>query len=313
MPRRTGDFPLGYYVVCLIDLLGQKEKLAEWAKIPAASQPPKEFDDAVNQTAGTVLRFKQKFLNYFDHPAWTGSPPMDLVPDDKRPDFLALCERCKSSRVSVQQFADTFVFYAPMLNSYGDVTSAPFVQMMGACCSAMADSLANGVPLRGALCIGAGMELGEANFYGPALAEAHRLESDIARRPRIVVSPGAFQFAQTYSNFSEDRRVNSTMRNMAQECLCLMWTDDDGNVVADFLGKGMRKLTGQPTPKTLDDIAKAYRFACVEGSRFKEKAIEDGKPECLRNAGRYALLRQYIESRLPIWGLGTLLEASDGA
>ena len=46
-------------------------------------------------------------------------------------------------------------------------------------------------------------------------------------------------------------------------------------------------------------------YACAEAARFSEAKNQ-------KLAGRYALLRQYIESRLPIWGLGHLTEAGDG-
>jgi hypothetical protein len=176
----SDGFWVGYHVVCLIDLLGQKDKLANWDKIPAGRLPPKDFTRALSDTAGVVLKFKEKFLHYFSDPAWNRLPAMDFLPEAKKLDFADFCERCNEADVCVQQFSDTFVFYARMLTSHEDVTSGAFLKMTTACCSAMVESLAEGVPLRGALCIGPGVELAKHNFYGPALAEAHHLESKVA-------------------------------------------------------------------------------------------------------------------------------------
>jgi len=60
-----------------------------------------------------------------------------------------------------------------------DITVIPLYQMLVACCWAMPIFLACKIPLRGSICVGDGLAIAENTFYGPALSEAHALESEV--------------------------------------------------------------------------------------------------------------------------------------
>ena len=63
--RKNQDTCFGYHVVCYIDVLGQKQKLARWTKLPENGQITPDFVDAIQQTAGTVLGFRDQFKIHF--------------------------------------------------------------------------------------------------------------------------------------------------------------------------------------------------------------------------------------------------------
>ena len=161
-------------------------------------------------------------------------------------------------------------------------------------------SLAGKVPSRGAVSIGTGMELETGSFYGPALAEAHRLESKVADYPRIVVSAETAEFAKGGGGFSSHGAIETIMNSLAATCRSLLCVDTDGQVIVDYLGEGMHSVLDGATPDMIQAIEAAYPFVCAEAVRFAE--AKDAK-----HAERYAALRGYVESRLPIWGLEHLV------
>lgn len=287
-----------YHVVCLIDIQGQGAKLAKWAQPPPSLQPTPEFTMAVDQTVGTVHRFRHMFEEFFHE---SGKPRINQRQVDNLPkEKIDLYRRARECRLRTQQFADTFVFYAPVLNVHDDKSTVPLYQILAACCMAMTRSLADRIPLRGAVCIGMGLELAERNFYGPALAEAHHLESKEANYPRILVSAEAARFAQASGGFSPDDSVNAAMKSIAEGCYTLLCEDHDKKVIVDFLGQGAYSVFGGTVPSMKASVEKAYCFVRTEAVRFRQAGDEKLAP-------RYALLLKYMEDRLPIWGLKHLI------
>ena len=63
------DLVLAYYIVCLIDILGQKGKLASWSELPKNSTLPPSLIDAMKKTVGAVLRFQKTFETFFHEAA----------------------------------------------------------------------------------------------------------------------------------------------------------------------------------------------------------------------------------------------------
>ncbi|MFO8013099.1 MAG: hypothetical protein R6X20_07320 [Phycisphaerae bacterium] len=298
-PAVDDEVWVGYYVVCLVDLLGQKAGLDKWAQLPPDLQPTPALINALKETAGSVQAFRQMFESYFQEweqphfsQAW-----IDSLPQDKKD----LYWRSKDCRLSTQQFGDTFVFFSPTSNSSGDVSMDGMLRILVACCWAMTFSLAGRVPLRGAICVGTGMELDEHNFYGPALAKAHFLESKVAGHPRVVLSREAVRFVQGNAGFSEAPTIEALMKQVAATCRTLLCEDEDGQVIVDFLGKGCLGVQGEVDSEMVSAVEKAYRFVCSEALRF-------GQEGDTKHAERYTLLRRYVKARLPLWGLAHLLE-----
>jgi len=291
MTRRE-MFNLRPHVVCILDVLGQKDRLAEWAEIdvgnPAASMP------AIKKTAGTIVvleKMVRDFLAAFDQP-----PELDRLiaslPEDKR----EAAARFKDCSLGTQQFADTFVFYAPTANSFGDVSPTALYRVLTGCCTTMLTCLAAGVAMRGSICVGWGVELEDHNFYGPALGEAHRLETTVAEYPRIVVAESTLRFIQTLQEGQGGSDIDKLMSVLASQCRAMVGEHDDGIAMVDFLGEGFRCIACGPGSETLDRVKRAYRFTCSEAERFKSDGNE-------KLAGRYERVRRYIEYRLPIWGV----------
>ncbi len=292
MSGKDDDYFLGYHVVCLIDVLGQKQKLAQWAELPDDRQVTPDFIKALKDTIGTVLTFRDQFIQFFEQLGQCTMPDkLTALPSEKQKQY----HRFKECRVKVERFSDTFVFSSPIPNTHGDASITPLYRILAACCMAMFWSLAAKTPVRGAISIGTGAELEDESFYGPGLAEAHYLESEVAGYPRVVVSNSVRQFLADGQVYSSDREVAEIMKQIAGTCRSFICQDVDGCWIVDFLDKELRDLLG-PDLKGGDTVRMAYEFVRSEALRFRNAGNS-------KLAVRYYLLQQYIESRLPIWGI----------
>ena len=162
MSEKDGTTFFGYHVVCLIDVLGQKQKLAHWANLPDAGQITPGFVQALKQTVGTVLRFREQFIKFFDQLRQCTIPEkVGSLPKEQQEKFF----RHKECKVEVERLSDTFVFYSLIPNSYGDASVTPVYRILATCAMAMLWSLAAKTPVRGAITIGAGAKLEDGWFY----------------------------------------------------------------------------------------------------------------------------------------------------
>ncbi len=294
MSDQNDDRVWSNHVVCLIDVLGQKEKLARLAEPPPNGQLTPEFLHNLKQTAGVVISKRDQFVDFFNELSQcTVRDELKNCPPDQQQSYW----RSKNCEVKVQRFSDTSVLYSQIGNTHGDALVTPLSRVLGACCYAMVRSLADKIPVRGAVTIDLGMELEEKDFYGPALAEAHRLESTVAGYPRIVVSDNLRLFLAKGTVYSPDMTINKKMSKMAATCRSLLCTDIDGCWIIDYLGTGIQDLL-KPNASLLiklrDIIHKAYEFVCAEAKRFRTEGNA-------KLALRYHLLQNYFESRLPQW------------
>ncbi len=283
------EYEFARHIVCVIDILGQKEKLSKWSDL---TQERSKLKSAIAQTVGKVLKIKNAYKVFFEGIERTSIPQetLDTFSKEKHDAF----RRVRDSRICDQQFSDTFVFYARTANSQNDAAALSLLGILAASCFTMQASLADNMVMRGGISIGAGVELEDHNFYGPALAEAYHLENKIAQYPRIVVSPKVVEFIKEIQEFPDNDAVSLGLKGLADQCNKLICADIDGYHIVDFLGKCYWELVKDaPCGPPMKD---AYTFVRSEGERFR--AAGDSKL-----ALRYHLLQHYMESRLPTWGL----------
>jgi len=282
---------LAYYVVCLIDVLGQKQKLAAWPELPVSEGDMSKLMGSMKETLGTVVTLREMFLSFFQEAAKCINP--DLVSALSEQDRERY-ERFADCNVGVQWFSDTFVFFSAIPNQYGDIRVGPLYRILIAACMAMVVSLAGKVPLRGAITIGPGVEI-DQTFYGPALSEAYHLESEVAKHPRILVSDEVLAFLRGAQHFSKDSKVSAATQRLAAASHGYICQDVDGCWMVDFLGESARELFTKHE-KGYEAARAARSFVQAEAERFRETG-----PSKL--ALRYHLVQQYVESRLDNWDL----------
>jgi len=289
MPITSADLQFEYYIVCVLDLLNQQEKLKGWSKLPSATSPDPNFIKAVKETVGTVNWFRQAFVDFFHQADQVNLSPQQL--SNLSEQGLEQFRRYRECALKTLHFSDTFVFYAPLRNSHGDYSLSALYRIITACSMAMLVALAAKVPVRGGIAIGTGTVLDDGDFYGPALARAHHLESKEARYPRILVDEEVLQILG--NRFSSDNITDKISHALARECEFFICRGSDQKWMVDFLGKAARKMAQGGIVK-MEVVESVAAFVQREYDSFKDVGNE-------KLQSRYKLLLDYVTERLPIW------------
>jgi hypothetical protein len=124
----------GYHVVCLIDVLGQKQKLDKWKMPPESGKLTPEFITALKDTAGAVLGYREHFRTFFTQFA---SVPIHEKFKALPRELMEKYRRAKDCRVVVERHSDTLVFSASIASIEGDALVGAVYPVLGACCMAM--------------------------------------------------------------------------------------------------------------------------------------------------------------------------------
>ncbi|MCL2646095.1 MAG: hypothetical protein FWD61_03705 [Phycisphaerales bacterium] len=287
---------VGNYIVCFLDLLGQKEKLEDWAELLPDGKPSPTFIQGMNKTVYTIQNFYEWFRIYFD--ALKNKTVFNQQTVTSMGTKEQECyQRQMDFQLGVERFSDSFVFYAPLGNARGELMALPIYLILGACCIVMSQALAGEVPLRGGIHIAPGVKISklpEPNFYGPALAGAYRLESEDAQYPRIVVSQKVWNFTRyTPPESTGCPWVDQGRLNVLRACQNLLCEDgwSDRKHIVDWLGSGSQQRFGSLVKPEI--LRKCHDFVAKELEQCKGVKL----------AGRYRILYQYILDSLSNWGM----------
>ena len=298
--QRNQKWCVRYYMVCLLDVMGQREWLDAWKELPASQKQEPEFVEAVQKTVGTIGQVRKVFRTFYEE-VEKRYKSIASLPKPLREDY----KRVTSARIAILQFSDTLVFYAPVRGSKGEAYALPALHMIAACASTMPALLSCGVPVRGALHIGTGTILAEGDFYGPALAEVYEIESKTAGYPRVVISNELTAFLLAMEKQGGESAVEKINRSNAEQCVSFLCKDRDGHMILDFLGKDTHM---QYEAARIDPVAGCGE---VDGSKIVHKAYSWVHAEVQRYqqagnhavAGKYEKLLNYFKSRIHIWGV----------
>jgi hypothetical protein len=271
---------LGHHLVAFLDVLGQRERF-KGLRLPKTSEETAEVAEVLRQTAGFVLELRENFAQQFKS-------------------FEAGFTQTK---VSVQPkfvgFSDSFVISTPLRGDAGDLV--PIVTVFSALFAAavsMLMALASKHLLRGGIDVGLATEIGPEEIYGTALEKAYVLESQEAESPRIVVGDELWNYLNV-ARMHFEQQSSSQAKSIAkiiEKMMGLIATDGDGKRVLDYLGPVMVETAGTEDKYREKMVKAAYEFVLAEQNRIEGS----GNPKLI---ARYQALRQYFESRLPLWNL----------
>jgi hypothetical protein len=274
---------LGYHLVAFLDVLGQREKF-KGLHVPITPEDKAEVAEVLRQTAGFVLNLRRIFDTQFTALESGLSNLKKHTDMSVRPKFMG--------------FSDSFVTSVPIRNEGGDLAlMITIVSALSAAAAVMGVSLASGHPLRGGIDVGLATEIGPQEIYGSALENAYRLESEEAGYPRIVIGEGLWQFlASAHANFQQQATPESkTITTIIEMAMKLIAIDSDGKRILDYLGPFvLGNAAGSADKFRETQLKPIYEFALTE----QERINKENNPKLV---ARYEALRQYIESRLPLW------------
>lgn len=286
VPDIGGPIEFKNYFIGFFDILGQREHLARMGSIPGTREEEKEFFDRATATLGAIHAFRSIFNEYFDNYLHASVPDfVTALPPKEQQRVLETCD----VEMSFQGFSDTLIVYLPAINRHGRYQWRGIHALFAACATLMPSLMKSGIPVRGALDVGVGVEFVQGEIYGPVLQHAYYLESRVAGYPRIVVGDALVK------HFAE----NAATRDMAEQKgisgedydkhASWLGIDDDGVKIVDYLGTSARAMLGGYAAELIPD---AHTFICAECDRFRQD--ENGKL-----SERYERLKRYYETRCP--------------
>jgi hypothetical protein len=284
-------FVLGNFAIGFFDIQGQGDKLKSLARLPDTPEELEATEKILNATAGTVLALRRGFNTYFLQVAQpTGL--LERLPNEQR----ELAGRLRSLDVTYRGFSDSFIVQVPITNDLDHVVSMNGIQaLMFGGCGMFAAALAAGVPIRGGIDVGPGLDLGEDEVYGPTLVRAYELESRVACYPRILVGDAMYDYLKLISSRSGSGVEIRAARTAADQCLAMVIEAPDSKRMLDVIGPAFRNIA---LDLPSDPIESGYRWAVSEEARFSSLGNSD-------LASRYGKLRAYLESNLQLWGIKT--------
>lgn len=291
MTQTQDKVVLAHYAVAFIDILGQRDILLRFGLLPNPNDPviQEQFRDVVKNSYTVVKNLKKwcnDYINAFSAPSQSHE---SMIPDDKK----QLYRKLRQVNLNIQRISDGLIIVTCLANDDNRVAMNDIYGLIGACGSMCLLSLASKHPIRGAIDIGWGVGIDD-DFYGGVLAKVIDLEKNIAQYPRIVVGDEVIKYLNSKNNPQQSNPITHFNKSLASTCCDLLAYDDDGYPIVDYLGKEFKDAIS--TSISSDIIPKAYDF-------IKEQSATHKKNKNTKLAFRYSLLRNYFESRMPIWGI----------
>lgn len=284
-PMKKRNFDLGYHLVALLDVQGQRERFRQ-LRLPKNPEESAAVGEVLRQTAGFVLDLREAFDEQFESfEAGATSMMRRHTQEPVRPRFMG--------------FSDSFVASVPLRNDTGDLLPiARAFSALSAAAVVMLMSLASKHPLRGGIDVGLATEIGPQEIYGAALESAHVLESKKAEYPRIVIGEELWRYLNVaLANFQKQTTsAAQAPAAITERATTLVATDNDGKRILDYLGQTMVQHAGPGGGQKDILVRSAYDFVLAEQKRIVERKDTKLIP-------RYEALRRYVESRLPLWGI----------
>jgi|ERR1017187_515761 hypothetical protein len=276
------NYILGYHLVAFLDVLGQREKFRQ-LRLPKTPEEYLTVQEVLRDTAGFVSNLRAVFRTEFEA---LEAGRVNSQPGAEKvfhPNFLG--------------FSDSFIASVPLMNSDEHLTpNTRIFSTLSAACIVLLTSLSSKHALRGGIEVGLATELSQGEIYGSALERAYLLESIEADYPRVLIGDGLWRYLSLGLCETEklDTPAALNLGKLIRREMELTTLDADGRRILDYLGPGIASTSTRTQANTL--VKPAYQFVLDQQEHWLSKGNT-------RLSGRYAILRQYFESRLALWGL----------
>jgi CYTH domain-containing protein len=234
--RNTASF----YIVTIIDLLGQGAQLERFSGIPSMPKEKRAFDRLAQRTFETVRRFRERIrLLHEDLPLDHKVP--SFVKERLTPKQFALLRRNMGPSIGYQFFTDLAMLkinlsgqraYRPLLSLYSLFHRLGLLFLT---------QLAEGVLIRGAVDVGICTEFDHGDLYGQAVGRAYALESRTAVYPRVLIGSNLVEYVDSFRDMrvsSDEKTIIACYSELIRGCLK---EDADGMTILSYLSPVLRK------------------------------------------------------------------------
>lgn len=249
----------GPYVVGVFDVLGQKRALYQ---LPGGGDPDKiregEIGEYLKNTVGRVLGVRKLFTDQF---AYSRRSMRRILESHNA---TTLQRRVFKPAIRHWGMSDSYV--VAVLPPDGTDFSIPsrlinVYRMLEASAAVWLLAMNRGLPIRGGIELGLGIDVGRREVYGHALAQAHWLESEVAQYPRVVVGMGLVGLLNSAAEETALRNQQETdmVHQLAGMCWDYLRQDEDGTFAVHMAAGRAAAVLRESFPGTLAGVANAVR------------------------------------------------------
>lgn len=242
-----------YYIVAIIDLLGQQKKLEELDKQPLNMIDEHRFSELFQKTIGEVQKLRKSFELYIE--SAFKDRPIPEMPQEQLEMFIEYKKISQQFKPKIKSFSDTLVIYSPISDGKQIFLDSVYI-ILHSCCSIFTLLLSRNILCRGGIELGIATEIDENEIYGPAINNAYKLETKIAQYPRIVIGKRLIDLLNILENNSNDARMDMINKNYANLCKKLIFIDGDGHYALDYLGQEVYNRSKEKIGNLIADIYK---------------------------------------------------------
>lgn len=278
------------YCVAFIDLLGQRDALRDQGLLtPIESEEQRqEFHDVLRSSIGAIIKLQKRAEDML-------APTLRSNPDSPfraalPPEQHATWDEMQRTRITTQRWSDGLVSFASMGDTEIKCRMNGVFGMFGLAGALCLLGLATGRPVRGAIEVAWGVEIHSGELYGPAVARAYELESEVAQYPRIVVGPETIRLLEAHAANPAQDPYSQNDRELAVLCRGMLVQDADGHWLLHYLGDKFRFAITHDQHIELYGAARKF----VLDQLFEHQSKRNTKL-----AFRYSHLLQYFDAHQP--------------
>jgi len=224
------DVSFGMHLVAYLDLLGQAAELDRIRTVPTTDAEKQEVAKIINRSALRVYEIRSYFYKFRDDLTTKRDTPevVKRLPAAAQEAF----ERSRYPTLRQIGFSDTFVVSVPVGRHYPSDHAFRSLNSVWVALVAIGGvsllAASRGIPLRGGVTVGTGVDIFENEVYGPALLDAYRLESEVAQYPRVVV--GAALLDDLLAAANNPNPPDAMVTDLAKRCLGLICRSPDDSL-----------------------------------------------------------------------------------
>lgn len=278
------------YCVAFIDLLGQRDAMRGQGLLkPIESEDQrKAFHDVLRNSVGAIIKLQERAEDMLVPLLKKNleSPRRATLP----PEQLPIWDDMQRTRIDTQRWSDGLVSFVCLGDTDIKCRMNGVFGIFGLAGALCLLGLATGHPIRGAIEIAWGIELHPRELYGPAVARAYELESEIAQYPRIVIGSETIRFLEAHAANPEQDVFSQTDREFAVLCLNMLVQDADGQWILHYLSDTFEFAVTHGQHAELYGAARKFVFdqLCTHQAQRNTKL-----------AFRYSHLLQYFDAHPP--------------
>ena len=292
-----------YYIVALLDMLGQRSLLDKYDGFSGnkgraflkTEDGLNSFNEIMGKTYGVVCEVRKNFEYALDtfKKAILQHPDHEKLLQEEQKKVKEMAETI----CSFDFFSDTITIYTELTPSDDIKIRFRIASILYACMAIMLTKFSESKFFRGGIEVGIGIEFPEKGIYGWVLNEAYNLENKVAMYPRIVIGDELKNIILRGERCNSDSNFFSGMNERLDSfCKSSIVQDKDGRCIVNFLGKTFANM--YPNKKHYKQ-SQDYIIEGLKSVEQKYTYFMEGQNSKL--AFRYSLLRNYYLENLDNW------------